>query len=116
MPKSVRNALGVGLGGRIAYRVEGNSVTLHAIPEDATQDPALTPFLSLLAADLAARPGLAIRPLPEKQISRMEILAKGLAALDLDAPIEGDVPLKKARQFWDVTAGAYMHISCFWIS
>jgi antitoxin PrlF len=93
VPKSVRRALGVDYGGRIAFRVEGNSVTIHAMPDDTAQDPALTPFLDLLAADLAARPGPAIQKLPQSLAARMEILANETGAVELGAPIEGDVSL-----------------------
>lgn len=58
VPKTVRQALGVGCGGRIAFRVEKGRVTVHALPaEEKAEDPALAPFLRLLEADLAARPG-----------------------------------------------------------
>jgi antitoxin PrlF len=93
VPKSVRRALGVDYGGRIAFRVAGNSVTIHALPDDAAHDPALAPFLSLLAADLTARPGLAVQHLPQTLAARMEIVAKEIGVVDLDAPIEGDVSL-----------------------
>jgi len=93
VPKSVRRALGVDYGGRIAFRVEGNSVSIHAMPDDAAQDPALAPFLSLLAADLVARPGPSIHKIPQTLASRMEILAANYEVVDLDAPIEGDVSL-----------------------
>ena len=62
VPKAVRQALGVGYGGRIAFRVEGGAVTVRALPEaEAAEDPALAPFLTLLEADLAARPAEAVR-------------------------------------------------------
>jgi antitoxin PrlF len=57
VPKAVRQALGVGYGGRIAFRVEEHSVTVHGLPEDDASDPALAPFLALLAADIAKPPG-----------------------------------------------------------
>lgn len=34
VPKAVRQALGVGYGGRIAFRVEKETVTVHALPEE----------------------------------------------------------------------------------
>jgi len=93
VPKAIRRVLGVDYGGRIAFRVEGDSVTIHAMPEDAGQDPALAPFLSLIAADLAAHPRTSIRKLPQTLASRIETLAGETGAVDLDAPIEGDVSL-----------------------
>ncbi|MGX9105031.1 AbrB/MazE/SpoVT family DNA-binding domain-containing protein, partial [Escherichia coli] len=34
VPKAVRQALGVGYGGRIAFRVEEGSVTIRALAEE----------------------------------------------------------------------------------
>jgi antitoxin PrlF len=92
VPRAVRQALGVGYGGRIAFRVNDHSVTIHALPENDV-DPALEPFLSLLAADLTARPGEAVRPLTPDLASRIEALADGAGEVDLEAPIKGDVAL-----------------------
>ncbi len=93
VPKAVRQALGVGYGGRIAFRVEGGSVTIHALPEDEASDPALAPFLALLEADMAGRPANAVLPLPPALAARMEALAGELEGVDPDAPIEGEVAL-----------------------
>jgi antitoxin PrlF len=93
VPKAVRQALGVGYGGRIAFRVEDDSrVTIHAMTED-DRDPALEPFLSLLAADLSARPDEAIRPITGALASRIEALADEIGETDPNAPVEGDVAL-----------------------
>lgn len=93
VPKAVRQALGVGYGGRIAFRVEDGLVTVHALPEEAGADPALAPFLALLQADLAARPMEAVVPLPGGLAGRMEELASEVGEVDTDAPIEGEVEL-----------------------
>ncbi len=93
VPRAVRQALGVGYGGRIAFRVEGHTVTVHALPEDDTSDPALAPFLALLEADIAGRPASAVLPLTLALASRMEALTGELNEVDLDAPIEGKVAL-----------------------
>lgn len=93
VPKTVRQALGVGYGGRIAFRVEAGRVTVHALPEDEAADPALAPFLALLEADLAARPGEAVRPLPEVLAGHLEALAAEVGEVDPDDPIEGEVSL-----------------------
>lgn len=92
VPKAVRQALGVGYGGRIAFRLENGAVTIHALSEDDS-DPALQPFLDLLAADLAARPGDAVRPISADLASHIESLADEAGEIDPDAPIEGDVTL-----------------------
>ncbi len=92
VPKAVRQALGVGYGGRIAFRVEGGSVTIHALQEDDA-DPALQPFLRLLAADLATRPSEAVRPITENLAARMTVLTDDIGQADPDAPIEEEVAL-----------------------
>ena len=92
VPKAVRQALGVGYGGRIAFRVENGSVTIHALQEDDA-DPALEPFLRLLATDLVTRPGEAIRPITENLIARMTAITDDIGQADPDAPIEGEVTL-----------------------
>ena len=56
VPKAVRQALGVGYGGRIAFRVARGRVTVHALPEGDDADPALAPFLALLEGDITSRP------------------------------------------------------------
>lgn len=49
VPKAVRQALGVGYGGRIAFRVERGRVTVHALPAaEEAANPALASFLALL--------------------------------------------------------------------
>lgn len=93
VPKAVRQALGVGYGGRIAFRVEDETVTVHALPAEDSADPALAPFLALVEADMATRPTDAVRPLPETLVSRLEALAGAEAEADPDAPIEGEVSL-----------------------
>lgn len=93
VPKVVRQALGVGYGGSIAFRVEGGCVSLHAVPEEADADPALTAFLALLEADMAVRPAAAVVPVPEALATRLETLVGEAGEVDPDAPIEGDVTL-----------------------
>ena len=97
VPRAVRQALGVGYGGRIAFRVARGHVTVHALPPGpenaAVEDPALAPFLAMLEADLAARPAQAVRPFPEALAGRLDALAAELGEVDPDAPIEGGVSL-----------------------
>ena len=93
VPKAVRQALGVGYGGRIAFRVEGHSVTVHAMQENNASDPALAPFLALLEADMTNRPAKAVLPLTPALAARMEALTGGLGEMDPDAPIDGEVAL-----------------------
>ena len=93
VPKAIRQALGVGYGGQIAFRVEGNAVTVRALMAEDERDPALLPFLNLLETDLAGRPAEAVRPLPPALVARIEALTGKVGEIDPDAPIEGDVTL-----------------------
>ena len=94
VPKAVRQALGVGYGGRIAFRVERGRVTVHGLPEAGEgADPALAPFLALLEADLIARPADAVRPLPGLLAGRLDALADELGEVDPTTTIEGEVSL-----------------------
>ena len=93
VPKAVRQALGVGYGGRIAFRVTRGRVTVHALPEEDNADPALAPFLALLQADLASRPAKAVRPLPKALADRLEALATQVGEVNPDAPIEDEESL-----------------------
>ena len=90
VPKAVRQVLGVKEGDEIAFRVEGQRVTV--LPVGAThEDPVVGKFLSFLAKDIEQRPE-AIRPLSKDFASRMEKLVKG-TKVDLNEPIDGDVDL-----------------------
>jgi len=90
VPRAIRQALGVGYGGRIAFRVEDGAVSVHAVT-DSGQDPALAPFLTLLERDLAARPQ-ALVPLSAGMAERMVAATQGVEVA-VDSPIEGDVAL-----------------------
>jgi antitoxin PrlF len=94
VPKAVRQALGVGYGGRIPFRVEDGSVTIRAlISDDENVDPALMPFLSLLAANLTARPSDAVRAITPALAARLEALAAEIGPVDPDDALEGEVTL-----------------------
>jgi antitoxin PrlF len=90
VPRIVRQALGIGYGGRIAFRIEDGTVIVHAADEPEN-DPALGPFLDLLARQVETQPET-IMPLTEDLIERIEELTRGIA-VDPDAPIEGDAGL-----------------------
>jgi antitoxin PrlF len=90
IPKSVRQALGVDYGGKIAFRVDREGVSVHRA--DATQDdPAIDSFLEFLAEDIKRRPE-ALTTLSPSLVSRIKALSKNVK-VDLDAPIDGDVDL-----------------------
>nr|WP_294554120.1 type II toxin-antitoxin system PrlF family antitoxin [uncultured Rhodopila sp.] len=90
VPKTVRQALGIGYGGRIAFRIENGAVTVHAADETVS-DPALGPFLALLARDIESHPESLVA-LPSSLIERIQSLTAGVTG-DPEEPIEGDVGL-----------------------
>ena len=90
VPKSVRQALGVDYGGRIAFRVDGRGVSVHRADTE-NDDPAIDHFLAFLAADIQHRPE-ALTALSPALAERISALTKG-GAVDLDAAIDGDVDL-----------------------
>lgn len=90
IPKSVRQALGVDYGGKIAFRVDDNGVSVHRADAEH-DDPAIDGFLSFLATDIQLRPE-ALAALTPALAERLAVLTKGVA-VDLDAPIDGDVDL-----------------------
>lgn len=90
VPKVVRQALGVGAGDAVVYRVRNGDVTItRAEPKE--DDPLVDGFLRFLAADIQKRPG-ALLPFSAELHERIKSLTGG-SDIDLDAGIEGDVGL-----------------------
>jgi antitoxin PrlF len=90
VPKAVRQALGVGVGDQIAFRIDEHGVTVHRV-EVAHEDPAIGAFLAFLAKDIEANPQN-IRGLPTDLRSRIGALVGGVE-FDTDASLDGDVDL-----------------------
>ncbi|HSR71795.1 MAG TPA: type II toxin-antitoxin system PrlF family antitoxin [Kiloniellales bacterium] len=91
VPKAVRQALGVDCGGKLAFRIEPDGVTVaNAEAEAGHDDPAIGAFLALLEKDIAS--GRNIRPLPTELEAVMRRLLERVE-VDLDAPVEGEVEL-----------------------
>jgi antitoxin PrlF len=89
VPKSVRKALGLSAGDKIAFHVGEAGVSLRRA--DDTGDPAIGAFLSFLAHDIERHPEQ-LKAFPPELKKRLAGLVQGVAA-DLEAPIEGDVDL-----------------------
>lgn len=89
VPKAVRQALGVGYGGEIAYRIEEGRVTVHN-PGAEHRDPALEAFLGLIEKDITA--GRNLRGLPAGVTAAMRRAIKAVR-VDLNEKLEGDVAL-----------------------
>jgi antitoxin PrlF len=89
IPKSVRQALGVDYGGRIAFRVDKRGVTVSRADEG--EDPAIDEFLGFLAGDLKKRPQ-AVKALSPDLSARIAALTADMP-INLDDEIDGDVAL-----------------------
>nr|WP_314433784.1 type II toxin-antitoxin system PrlF family antitoxin [uncultured Brevundimonas sp.] len=90
VPKSIRTALGVDYGGKIAFRVDERGVSVHRAEVD-NDDPAIDRFLTFLADDIARRPE-AVTALTPALAERLAALTEGMK-VDLETPIDGDVDL-----------------------
>lgn len=88
LPKSIRQALGVDTGVKLAFDLRGSEVVVCRAAADH-EDPAIGAFLGLLEADIRA--GRNAQTLPEELARAM--LANAGHAVDLDENIEGEVAL-----------------------
>ena len=89
IPKSVRRALGLSAGDRIAFRVGQSGVSLSRAGEAG--DPAMESFLSWLARDIERHPEN-LKAFPPALKKRLAALVDSVAA-DLQSPIDDDVDL-----------------------
>lgn len=90
VPKAVRQALGVGYGGEIAYVVdEGGRVSLVAAQEET--DPVIDGFLAFLTRDMTGNPAN-LTAFPPALAERMTALTAGMS-VDPDEEIDGDITL-----------------------
>lgn len=90
IPKSVRHVLGVDRGGKIAFRVDEQRVTVIRA-EAEHEDPTVDAFLAFVATDMQRRPD-ALTALSSSLADRIAELTRGVP-VDLNMPIEGDVAL-----------------------
>ena len=89
VPKSVRKALGLSAGDRIAFHVGEAGVSLRRADEGG--DPAIGSFLAFLARDIERHPET-LKAFPPELKKRLAVLVDGIA-VDLDSAVEGDVDL-----------------------
>lgn len=92
VPKSVREALGLGHGDRIAFSIDENSRVSIERDETEAADPVIESFLEFLAKDMRNHPDASISEIPDTLRARMARLTKGMT-VDLDAPMDGDVDM-----------------------
>ncbi len=88
LPKSIRQALGVDTGDRVAFDLRDGEVVVTRVDAEH-EDPAIGAFLGLLEADI--RTGRHIQSLPDDLARAM--LANARPAVKLDEDIEGEVAL-----------------------
>ena len=89
LPKSIRQALGVDFGGKVAFDLMGSQVFVSPVEDAPHEDPAIMSFLTLLEKGIQS--GQHITTLPE-DLSRL-MLAVLKQPVDLNEEIEGDVTL-----------------------
>lgn len=85
VPEPVRKALKLGKGARLQYRIRGEEVVLRRADDHDEGDPALAPFLRLLASDLQTHPER-LQPVNPGLVQRARELVGGVE-VDLDAPL-----------------------------
>lgn len=89
LPKTIRQALGVDFGGKVAFDLMGSQVVVSRVEDQDHQDPAIASFLSLLEKDIQS--GQHITSLPEDLVRSMLIAIQ--QPVDLNEEIAGDVAL-----------------------
>lgn len=89
LPKPIRQALGVDVGGKVAFDLNEHGQVMVSRADSKHEDPAIGAFLNLLTADIQA--GRNLGSLPEKLAESM--LRRATHAVILDEEIEGDVAL-----------------------
>ena len=89
VPETVRRALRLGKRDKIHYTIRPNGeVVLTRAAAGASDDPALAPFLSFLARDLAEHPER-LQAADAGLAQRIQALVGGVE-VDLDAPLSAD--------------------------
>jgi len=89
LPKSIRQALGVDVGGKVAFELSDDGQVLVSRFDTEHEDPAIEAFLNLLARDIET--GQHIRALPQDLAHAL--LEQAGYAVHLEDPIDGDVVL-----------------------
>ena len=89
LPKPIRQALGVTVGGKVAFDLRHGEVVVTRADKGDHEDPAIEAFLGLLQRDIHA--GKNVRLLPDELVQAMTANAR--LAVNADEPIDGDVAL-----------------------
>lgn len=89
LPKPIRQALGVDVGGKVAFDLRGSQVVVTRAENEPHADPAIEGFMALLESDIAS--GKHIATLPKGLALAMVAAAK--RPVNLREEIDGDVVL-----------------------
>ena len=89
LPKPIRQALGVDVGGKVAFDFSGGKIIVSRVSYIPHDDPAIGRFLTLLENDIAS--GKNITSMLDNLVQSM--LATVGAKVNLHEDIEGDVAL-----------------------
>ena len=89
LPKPIRQALGVTVGGKVAFDLRHGEVVVTRADQGDHEDPAIEAFLGLLQRDIHA--GKNVRLLPDELVQAMTANAR--LAANVDEQIDGDVAL-----------------------
>ena len=69
LPKTIRQALAVGYGDKVAFELQGSQVIISRADETPHEDPAIGAFMALLEADI--RSGQHLCSLPNELVQAM---------------------------------------------
>ena len=89
LPKTVRQALGVGVGAKVAFVLQEDGQIVVSRADTEHEDPAIGAFLDLLAAGVQA--GRHVQAIPEDLAQDM--LEYSRREVQADEDIDGDVDL-----------------------
>ena len=88
VPSNVRRQLGLNKGDTLFYRSDEQGRVYLETAQAEHRDPALVPFLDLLAKDIEDNPGR-LRPLDAEMMAQIRELV-GDDDIDLDSPLDPD--------------------------
>lgn len=89
LPKSIRQALGVDLGAKVAFDLRGSQVVVTRVEDELHQDPAIGSFLALLEKDIASAQNTTTLP----RDLALAMLSATRRTVDCREEIDGDVDL-----------------------
>jgi len=89
LPKPIRQALGIDVGGKIAFDLRGSQVIVSRVEDSTHDDPAIAGFLDFLERDIQS--GRQVTALPKGLARAMVAALKH--PVDLKDEIKGDVAL-----------------------